>query len=999
MEEIRMNQRDYRPLSFWSWNGEMESSEVREQIRQFAAQGYGGFFIHARAGLMIDYMQEEWFEACRVAIEEAKELGLSVWLYDEDGWPSGFAGGKVNGQGEAYQAKKLFFTDQYTEEEYKKEGRRFLSAYRRQEGGFVRCEPEDPEAVLFCGYELVEHYADVLCKEVVSRFIRVTHQVYYDRFKEYFGNVIRGIFTDEPQTMFPAWSPDVAALYKESHGTDILDELWMLHEECDDHRSFRYRYYETVSRLFVNNYTRQIHEWCEAHQISLTGHFAEEDGAYRQVRCSGGVMPNYRYMGIPGIDFLGNRYPSQVLLKQVSSVAAQTGKKQIMSESYGCAGWDITFREMMSLAAYQAVFGVNTICTHLSAYTIVGRRKRDYPAFYSYQEPWWERFSFVSNYIKRMNEILSGLRKFTHVALLHPARSIWCGAQISPDRESHDGAGEWESAEFRTLVELLNDLQIEFDLIEDDMLNEMECRDGKIQNEFVSYDILIVPHMSSICGKTCKYISEFGNQGGQVLVVDGMPERIEGRKAEKVFSCPVTVTYNTRNLLMKYFLVTQYQRECVLLDAKLHHPTRGLIISYGAEEEGRVCFAFNNSDGTIETTARQRGLWYPYLYDCARDRWTKLPYVQDEICTYTTVTLAPKESRMIRFCHRKREAAEITKIQKTYFPEEITVERRAENALTIDYASYRLDENEWSVPLPIVRLADEIHKQEKSGVDKLQIRYRFEAEYIPAVLTLAIENVNSVQVTVNRKEISPSADWWLDKKISRYDISGLAEKGENEVILTYLLEKKDCYTDLTKMFESERNRFAYKIEPENIYILGDFDVGIDKASKTTPCYHLLDGTTTFYLSEPVEKRTGDITPQGSWFYRGDADYSFSLDYEGTSRVSVLPREMRGTAFSLAVNGTEGGTHTGADPVDITELLIPGKNKVVITILGHNRNLLGPHHHQKHNPNFVGPSTFNGKKGFEDFVNPEFISDDTWTDQYSFIPFGCSGVEMIESVQG
>lgn len=992
-----MNQRDYRPLSFWSWNGEMESSEVRRQIQQFAAQGYGGFFIHARAGLMIDYMQEEWFEACRVAIEEAKVLGLSVWLYDEDGWPSGFAGGKVNGQGEAYQAKKLFFTDQYKEEK----GRRFLSAYRRQEGGFVRCEPEDPKAVLFCGYELVEHYADVLCREVVSKFIRVTHEVYYDRFKEYFGTVIRGIFTDEPQTMFSAWSPDIAETYKEKWGEDILDKLWMLHEQHGDYKNFRYRYYEAVSWLFVNNYTKQIHEWCEAHQICLTGHFAEEDGACRQVRCSGGVMPNYRYMGIPGIDFLGNRFPSQVLLKQVSGVAAQTGKKQVLSESYGCAGWDITFREMMSLAAYQAVFGVNTICTHLSAYTIVGRRKRDYPAFYSYQEPWWESFSFVSNYIKRMNEILSGLRRFTHVALLHPVRSIWCGAHMQSGMEINvcDNSGERESAEFRTLVELLNDLQIEFDLIEDDMLAEMECRDGRIQNEYVSYDILIVPHMNSICERTEDCISKFGNQGGKVLVVDGMPEMIEGRSAEKIFSCPVTVVYSTRNLLMKYFLVTQYHRECVLLDAKLHNPVKGILLNYGAEGEGRVCFAFNNSDGEIETTVRQHGMWYPYLYDCAEDSWTKLSYTYDDAYTYTPVRLAPKESRMIRFCYRQREAAEITKIQKTYLPEEITVERRAENALTIDYASYRLDEDDWSAPFPIVRLADEIYKQKKEGADKLQIRYRFEAEYIPDILTLAVENVNQVQVALNRQAVSPTDNWWLDKKISRYDISGLVKRGENEVILTYLPEKKDRYTDLTKMFESERNRFSYKIEPENIYILGEFDVGVDKTPKMTPGYLLLEEGTKFCLRIPTGKKTGDLTAQGSWFYRGDADYSFTLNYEGNKRVSVVPLEMHGTAASLTINGAAGGIHTGADPIDITELLIPGKNNVVVTILGHNRNLLGPHHHQKHNPNFVGPSTFNGKKGFEDFVNPEFISDDTWASQYSFTPFGCSGVEVIESVQG
>ena len=992
---MQKSRTDYRLLSFWSWNGEMESEEVRNQIRQFAERGYGGFFIHARAGLQIEYMQEEWFDACRAAIEEAEVLGLSVWLYDENGWPSGFASGEVNGQGEAYQAKRLFFTDQYFEDT---EGSRFLAAYRRQEGSFVRCEAEDPKAVLFCGYELVEHYADVLCREVVGRFIRVTHQAYYDRFREYFGTVIRGIFTDEPQAMFPAWSPALAEGYRENWGGDILDGLWMLQEQQGDYWNFRYRYFDTLSKVFRDSYTKQIHEWCEGHGIHLTGHFPNEDGAYMQVKLIGGVMPNYPYMGVPGIDFLGKRYPSPVLMKQVSSVAHQTGKKQVLSESYGCAGWDISFRELMSLASYQAVMGVNTLCTHLSAYTIFGRRKRDYPAFYSYQEPWWEQFSFVSGYIRTVNEILSELQRFTHVAVLHPLRSIWCEVQMMAEAQGlvNAGAGAAESTEFRMLVELLNDLQIDFDLIDDEMLTGMECRNGVIQNKHVSYDILILPHMISICDETRRYISEFGNQGGRILAVNGTPELIEGRKAENIFDCPVTEVYNSHNLLMKHFLTMQYPRECVLLDAESHNPVRGLIVSYGEDESGdRVCFAFNQSDGFVETTARQEGAWYPYLYDCAEDRLTELPFTQDGTYTYAPIGLTAKDSRMIKFLRQPVKAHGYPKVKRTWQAANVEVELKEKNAFNIDYASYRIDEGEWSEPLPVVWLADRIHQQRNGQEKRLQIRYRFLAEYLSSSLTLAVENVNRVQVTVNQAIADPEEDWWLDKKISCYDISGIAKKGENEVILTYSLEKQEQYIDLSERFESERNRFSYKIEPESIYIIGEFDVNTDTVPEETPGCLLLEKETKFCLSAPAPKTTGDLTAQGLWFYRGAADYTFGLSYDGENRIFVKPQDMHGTAVRIMVNGKNGGVHTGADPVDITELLDAGENTVILAILGHNRNLLGPHHHRKHNPVFVGPSTFAGKRGFEDFVNPELVSEDTWTGDYSFVHFGCSGAEVIE----
>ena len=64
---------EYRPLSFWSWNGEMKDEEIRWQIREFQKAGFGGFFIHSRAGRTIPYMGKEWFAACQTAVDEAEK--------------------------------------------------------------------------------------------------------------------------------------------------------------------------------------------------------------------------------------------------------------------------------------------------------------------------------------------------------------------------------------------------------------------------------------------------------------------------------------------------------------------------------------------------------------------------------------------------------------------------------------------------------------------------------------------------------------------------------------------------------------------------------------------------------------------------------------------------------------------------------------------------------------------------------------------------------------
>jgi hypothetical protein len=97
----------FRTIPFWSWNDKLDCGVLREQIRQMHAAGIGGFFMHARGGLQTEYLSEEWIECVKACLDEARQLGMEAWLYDENGWPSGFGGGLVNGLGEEYQQKYL----------------------------------------------------------------------------------------------------------------------------------------------------------------------------------------------------------------------------------------------------------------------------------------------------------------------------------------------------------------------------------------------------------------------------------------------------------------------------------------------------------------------------------------------------------------------------------------------------------------------------------------------------------------------------------------------------------------------------------------------------------------------------------------------------------------------------------------------------------------------------------------------------------------------------
>ena len=85
----------YKPVPFWSWNDELEPEELCRQIDWMQENGIGGFFMHARSGLKTEYLSEEWMQCIRACAERATQLGMEAWAYDENGWPSGFAGGKL----------------------------------------------------------------------------------------------------------------------------------------------------------------------------------------------------------------------------------------------------------------------------------------------------------------------------------------------------------------------------------------------------------------------------------------------------------------------------------------------------------------------------------------------------------------------------------------------------------------------------------------------------------------------------------------------------------------------------------------------------------------------------------------------------------------------------------------------------------------------------------------------------------------------------------------
>ncbi len=86
---------EYRSAPLWDWNEQISREGIDFQMKEFKKAGIGGVFVHPRPGLITEYLSNDWFQLFDYTVQKGKELDMKVWIYDENSYPSGFAGGHV----------------------------------------------------------------------------------------------------------------------------------------------------------------------------------------------------------------------------------------------------------------------------------------------------------------------------------------------------------------------------------------------------------------------------------------------------------------------------------------------------------------------------------------------------------------------------------------------------------------------------------------------------------------------------------------------------------------------------------------------------------------------------------------------------------------------------------------------------------------------------------------------------------------------------------------
>ncbi|MBB6734163.1 glycosyl hydrolase [Cohnella zeiphila] len=593
-------QRFRRPLKadrihpFWFWNGEMADEQIRRQIDEMADKGLGGFFICARQGMKLSYLSDEWFDKVRVAVEAAARHGLHVWLYDEYPYPSGIAGGEVTLEYPEAKHRTLVSHSQavaggdrvslelpWAKILYAKavpvapDGRRLWdeAVPVRSAIGNYQAEPVFQKTGLtaynqkrFFTYRTVQKldwtapagewellivqekeiddfkyygtFVDPCNREAMAAFIRLTHDKYAERFGEYFGTTIKGMFTDEIGLLgrIP-WSPRLVDFFRERCGYDLRDHLHALFDpDAENAAAIRYDYYQSVHLLLRDSYHKQVHDWCERHGLE----YVAEVPAVRHT--------TQLYSHVPGGDSahekLGrslewildkNAVNLRSNPKMVSSLARQLGRERNLIECFHSVGWSMTLQDARWMIDRMAAFGTNFFNFHAFFYTVDGLAQHDAPPSQFWQNPYWKHFGRLADYAGRIGFAMSTGQAVIETAVLQPTTSLWTQMGNPLHRFDYGGGRADEKERLEHLLSwwagICKELTMagrDFDHLDPELLAEAEIEDGRIKLGRARYSVLILPPMTNLEGAAWRRIESFLRSGGTVVAMGQLPyERIE----------------------------------------------------------------------------------------------------------------------------------------------------------------------------------------------------------------------------------------------------------------------------------------------------------------------------------------------------------------------------------------------------------------------------------------------------------------------------------------
>ena len=958
--------RQYSTGPLWVWNDLLTDEEIRSTLRDLAEQKVKQVWVHPRPGLMTPYLSPEWFRLWKVAVEEAKHLDMNVWIYDENSYPSGFAGGWVpelmpESRGRGLSLKQQDVAPQWSEN--------LLGVYQLRSNDFENVtasvkagEPPATGRFLIATETLAANspwygnrwYVNLLSPGVTEKFLQVTLEPYRRELGSEFGRRIPGVFSDEPNIR-PAggwpWSEILVGEFQKRWGYSLLDHLPSLSEHVGDWRHVRHNYLQLLNEQFIEHWSKPYHDYCASNHLEWTGHYWDHE--WPNCLSVPDNMAMYAWHQRPAIDCLMNQYAENThaqfgnarMVKELASVANQLGMPRTLCEVYGAGGWDLRFEDMKRIGDWLEVLGVNTLNQHLSYVTIRGARKRDHPQSFSYHEPWWRDYHVSAEYFARLSAALSQGAQVNQVLVLEPTTTAWM-YQGEPGRLDDLGAS------FFKVVMALEAAQIEYDIGCEDIL----ARHGKVLAQAPNQKsagaqieigrqaystIVIPPDTENLNTATAELLEKYASAGGRLVCLGEIPGRIDGVPSPRLQALTNNAGWSSLGLkaFTDSFAAQDASKEFRIERTEgaqgiLFHNRRKL-------RDGELLFLVNTSLESPSTGSFYSSLHGVERWDLNTGETEAYPFQKTASGLKGEFVLQPCGSLLLFLSKQElspavqpSETVQVLKPQS-----QCEVRRLQPNVLTLDYVDVTaggtsrsnmyfypanrfvwqqngMDRDPWD---SAVQFKDELVSKEVHGPG-FEATYRFTIEGTPpADLTLVVERAALYSVSCNGRPLTQTPGrWWLDKSFGCLPLGGTIHTGENVVTLT-----------------SKGFTMFHELEPA--YLLGEFSLRpVEKGFAIVPVEK---------LEMTAEAARKGWNQQGAPFYSAGVGYQQTFDIPDThGRFALTLADWNGSVAEVLVNGHQAGCIV-APPwaLDVTRFVQHGKNAVQVNVIGTLKNTLGPHH--------------------------------------------------------
>jgi len=537
-------------------------------ISRLQAQGFGGVVCNVSFDQYLE-SDAKW-QAFTRAVNEAKKLGMAMWLYDERGYPSGNAGGITLRDHPEWEARGLLTAD--TESQGGAvaldlpPGKLVLAgAFPVQDGQIDMAKKVDLTARVRDGklnwqapagrwrvLAITEHrlyegthadgnlwakipYVNLLMPEPTARFIDVTYGGYARHLGDDLGKYFMATFTDEPSLMslflqpMPyrplPWASNLPVEFQKRRGYSLDAAILpaLVVDAGSIGEKTRYDFWLTVGELVSENFFGQIQDKCHPHHVPSGGHLLLEESIVGHVPLYGDFFRCIRRLDAPSIDCLTSLPPDVpwFIARLLSGAAELEGRSLVMSETsdhaqrYRPPGDQrpkrtVTEDEIRGTCNRLIVSGVNCITS-----------------YYSFADLSDEQLRRLNEWVGRCCTALRGGHQVADIAVLYPAESLW--TKFVPSRHWTREAAAASRIEniYRAATESLFVSQRDFAFVDSRALTEAKVQTGELVHGQLRWRVVVLPGTDTLPLAAWENLARFVRSGGVVIGLGAMPANSE----------------------------------------------------------------------------------------------------------------------------------------------------------------------------------------------------------------------------------------------------------------------------------------------------------------------------------------------------------------------------------------------------------------------------------------------------------------------------------------